>query len=71
MSRNLSRWIKYLIAVVGGNILYLYIAPLLPPRARHHRLIDWGTFVDLWICLFIYGLIELLIYVFHRNRTVE
>ncbi|HEV2500844.1 MAG TPA: hypothetical protein VGY31_14825 [Terriglobia bacterium] len=53
------RWIKYLVAVIVGNILYFESAPLLPPAARHHSLVDWGTFVDLWFCLFVYGVIEL------------
>lgn len=59
MRLSASRWIKYLAAVVLGNVLYLRVAPHLPPGARHHQLIDWGTFVDLWFCVFVYGLIEL------------
>lgn len=59
MSPKTRRWIKYLSAVLFGNALYLALLPWLPPRARHHRLIDWGTFVDLWFCLFVYGVIEL------------
>ncbi|MDE3178427.1 MAG: hypothetical protein KGM47_02105, partial [Acidobacteriota bacterium] len=53
------RWIKYGAAVIVGNILYIRLSPLLPPGARHHSLVDWGTFVDLWFCLFVYGLLEL------------
>lgn len=57
-----TRWIKYLAAVVIGNILYLKLEPYLPPGARHHKLIDWGTFVDLWFCVFVYGVIELVLF---------
>jgi hypothetical protein len=40
--------------------------PYLPPAARHtpYRL-DWGLFVDAWICLVLYGFIEL---IFRRTR---
>jgi hypothetical protein len=35
--------------------------PHLPPAARHepYRL-DWGLLIDAWICLVLYGLIELI-----------
>lgn len=59
MRSSASRWIKYLAAVVIGNVLYLRLVRYLPPGARHHQLVDWGTFVDLWFCVFVYGLIEL------------
>lgn len=61
-------WIKYLAAVIVGNALYFKLAPHLPPGARHHNLLDWGTFVDLWFCLFVYGVIEL-VYSLARKRS--
>ncbi|HEV2417201.1 MAG TPA: hypothetical protein VGX94_05320 [Terriglobia bacterium] len=66
-----SRWIKYLAAVIVGNILYFESTPLLPPAARHHRLVDWGTFVDLWFCLFVYGVIELVLFLARKPRNQQ
>ncbi|MGH9395250.1 MAG: hypothetical protein ACRD18_00150 [Terriglobia bacterium] len=62
------RWIKYLAAVVIGNVLYLLLSPFLPPGARHQRLVDWGTFVDLWFCLFVYGVIESASFFWNRRK---
>jgi hypothetical protein len=67
MTVRFSLWIKYLAAVALGNLLYLRLSPLLPPGARHHSLVDWGTFVDLWFCLFVYGVIELGIFLWRRK----
>lgn len=68
MTPTSRRWIKYLIAVVVGNALYFALSPHLPPRARHKALVDWGTFVDLWFCLFIYGILELAGFIIQRRR---
>lgn len=68
MTSTSRRWIKYLIAVVAGNAIYFTLSPHLPPRARHRALVDWGTFVDLWFCLFVYGIIELGIFLRERRR---
>ncbi len=60
MSSDVIRWIKFLIAILLGNALYFYLLPSLPPAARHKPFkVDLGTLVDLWLCLFMYGLIEL------------
>ena len=60
MTPTVRRWIKYLLAVLFGNIIYFGASPHLPPAARdaagHFGL---ATLVDLWFCLFAYGLIEL------------
>ncbi len=49
-----------LIAVVVGNAIYLLPMPELPHRARHTTFrFDLGLVVDFWICLVIYGLLEL------------
>ena len=66
MNLRLWRWIKYLASVVLGNILYFKLCPFLPPAARHHQVLDWGTLVDLWFCLFVYGNIELAIFLWSR-----
>lgn len=68
MTPTSRRWIKYLIAVVVGNALYFALSPYLPPRARHKALVDWGTFVDLWFCLFIYGILEFAGFIVQRRR---
>ena len=57
----LLNFLKSLVAVVSGNTLYFFIlGPLLPVRAHHipHRF-DLGLILDAWICLVIYGIIEL------------
>ncbi len=68
MKFNASSWIKYLVAIVLGQVLYFALSPHLPPAARHqHFQFDLGTVIDFWFCLFVYGLIELV--VFLRNRA--
>jgi hypothetical protein len=56
---------KSLVAVVLGNILYFVLAPHLPRVARHAPMrLDLGLVVDFWVCVVVYGLIEL----FQRKR---
>jgi hypothetical protein len=65
----LPRLLKQLAAVVLGSLLYFFVLmPHLPPAARHepYRL-DLGLLVDAWVCLVLYGLIELAIRS-RRNR---
>ena len=60
MSLTRARLIKYLIAILLGNALYFALSPYLPPAARHAaQRLDWGTVVDFWFCVLVYGLIEL------------
>jgi hypothetical protein len=67
-----TAWIKlfhYLAAIVLGQALYFALAPHLPPMARHKPFqFDLGTVVDFWFCLFVYGLIELAVFLRHRAR---
>ena len=63
----LRRTVKQFVAVLLGNLLYFFLLmPHLPPAARHapYRL-DWGLLADLWVCLVIYGVIELLLRLWH------
>jgi len=56
-----QRLLKQSAAVVLGSLLYFFVLmPHLPPAARHepYRL-DWGLLINAWICLVLYGLIEL------------
>ncbi|MBZ5514729.1 MAG: hypothetical protein LAN62_07770 [Acidobacteriia bacterium] len=69
MSANAQRWLKSLIAVVAGNALYFSLSPYLPPGARHEPFaLDWGVVVDFWVCLSIYGLLDLAIFLRKRKR---
>jgi ABC-type uncharacterized transport system permease subunit len=54
---------KSLIAVVSGNLLYYFVLlPVLPFPARHSPFkLDLGLVVDVWVCLFIYGIVELFV----------
>lgn len=55
-----TRWLKYLIAILLGNGLYFALNPYLPQAAKHHPFkLDVGTLVDFWLCLGVYGLLEL------------
>lgn len=48
------------VAILLGNALYFALTPHLPPAAQHSSsLFDLGTVVDFWLCLVIYGLLEL------------
>jgi hypothetical protein len=59
----LPRLLKQFAAVALGSLLYFFVLmPHLPEKARHEPFrIDWGLLVDAWLCLVIYGLIELII----------
>jgi hypothetical protein len=64
-----AKWLKYLIAVLVGNGLYFALNPYLPEPARHHPFkIDLGTLVDFWLCLMVYGLMELATYLRKRGN---
>lgn len=54
------RWAEYLLAVLGGNVVYLAIEPQLPPPFRHRMFqVDLGLAIDFIICVVLYGLIRL------------
>jgi ABC-type uncharacterized transport system permease subunit len=55
-----AKWMKFLVAILLGNALYFALSPHLPPAAQHHSwAVDLGTVVDFWLCLLVYGLLEL------------
>ncbi len=69
MSRAASHWVKIIIAVVGGNVIYFLLEPHLPYAARHHAYRpDVGTLVDLWFCLMVWGVLQLIDFFRHRKR---
>lgn len=50
---------RSLIAVLGGNLIYLGLERYLPARAQHQIYhIDWGLAVDFWLCLACYGIVR-------------
>ncbi len=57
----LRRLLKQFAAIVIGNALYFFLLmPHLPAQAQHRAdKLDLGLLVDFWICVVIYGLIEL------------
>jgi hypothetical protein len=65
------RILKQFVAILVGNLFYFFVLiPYLPPAARHTPYhLDWGLLVDLWICLVIYGLIELLLRLCRRRAN--
>ena len=57
----LRRLLKQFVAVLVGNLLYFFVLmPHLPPGGRHQPdRLDLGLIVDFWICVVVYGLVEL------------
>jgi hypothetical protein len=57
----LRRLLKQTIAIVAGNLVYFFVlTPHLPPAGRHRPdRLDLGLIVDFWVCVVLYGLIEL------------
>jgi len=52
------RWADYLVAILTGNIIFLFIEPQLPSVLRHRIFrIDLGLVVDFLICVVVYGLV--------------
>lgn len=58
----LRRLLKQFVAVLVGNLLYFFVLmPYLPPAGRHQPdRLDLGLIVDFWVCVVIYGLVELI-----------
>lgn len=56
------RLLKQFVAILIGNALYfLLLMPHLPARAQHRPdKLDLGLLIDFWICVVIYGLVELI-----------
>lgn len=63
-----SNFLKSLLAVVAGTAIYfLVLMPLLPPAGRHGiARIDLGLVIDFWVCVAVFGVIEL---VLRRKRA--
>jgi hypothetical protein len=53
------RWAEYLVAILLGNIIYLFVEPELPYVMRHRMFkIDVGLAIDFVICVAIYWLVR-------------
>jgi len=62
-------FLKTLVAVVGGNIIYLYIRKWLPESLRHEPFrLDWGIVADFWICVALWGLLDLAHHIVRKLR---
>jgi hypothetical protein len=54
------RWAEYLVAVLAGNVAYLFVEPQLPAAMRHRMFrVDLGLAIDFLMCVAIYGLVRL------------
>ena len=55
------RLLKQTLAIVGGNLLYFFVLMPHLPEAGQHRpdRLDLGLVVDFWVCVAVYGVIEL------------
>jgi hypothetical protein len=52
------RWAEYLVAILLGNIIYLFIEPQLPTVIRHRMFrVDLGLGIDFLICVAIFGVV--------------
>jgi len=58
-----QRLLKQFAAVLIGALLYYFVLlPYLPHAAQHQPFrLDWGLLVLAWLCVVLYGLIELAI----------
>ena len=56
----IRRWSEYLVAILAGNIVYLFVEPRLPTALQHRfSRIDLGLAIDFLICVAAYGLVRL------------
>jgi len=56
---KIKNWMKMLLAVLLGNVIYFLIAPGLPGFLAHDTFrIDVGLFVDMAICAVVYLVIR-------------
>jgi uncharacterized membrane protein YdjX (TVP38/TMEM64 family) len=64
---------KSLVAIIVGNAIYfLLLSPNLPPSGRHRvNSIDLGLVIDFWVCLVVYGVIELVLRRKKQRKAAE
>jgi len=63
-------WFLCLLAILVGNTLYFICSPLLPPAARMGTGSHPGlpALLDLWFCIFAFGVLSLLASLRRRNK---
>jgi hypothetical protein len=67
---TLSKWLRYLLAIVLGNGLFFSLAPYFPLPARHKPYqLDLGLLIDFWFCLLVYGMLESAAFLYRRYRS--
>jgi TatA/E family protein of Tat protein translocase len=68
-ARRSRTWFIYLLAILIGNTLYFLSSPLLPAAARMNEGSSPGlpALVDLWFCLFVFGVLNLAASLRRRN----
>ncbi len=55
----MRRWAEYLVAILTGNIVYLFLEPHLPIPLRHQMSrIDPGLGLDFLLCVAIFGVVR-------------
>ena len=65
-------WLRWLVIILLGNGLYFALSPYLPPGARHTGFkLDLGTLVDFWFCLVVFGVFELVIFLWGRRSRSQ
>jgi len=53
------RWAESLLAILGGNVVFLLLEPHLPASLRHQTFrVDWGLGLDFLLCAALYGVIR-------------
>ncbi len=58
-TRKRRPWVEYLLAILGGNIVYLLLVPYLPAPLQHQIFrVDLGLGLDFLICAGLYALIR-------------
>lgn len=54
-------WMKMLLAILAGNLIYILVSPYLPAYLRHTLFaFDPGVVFDLMICIAVYLAIRLI-----------
>jgi hypothetical protein len=64
---------KSLVAILIGNGFYfLLISPHLPPAGQHRDFaIDLGLIIDFWVCLVVYGVLQLVLRRKNEGRSAQ
>jgi hypothetical protein len=53
------RWAESLLAILGGNVVFLLLEPNLPASLQHQTFrVDWGLGLDFLLCALLYGVIR-------------